>query len=112
MTPEWTVKERIEPDEFERFQAFDGVGPVTAEKLVDTYGTVERAAELLLGCPAGYNRNVGQRKCNELRDELQSVGFTPPCGCEHYDDVRYSQTREDVLSHCRTCGETIQKSVD
>lgn len=97
----------LEEQERQKFRQIEGVGQKTADVLVEAYDLFDRAVDHILGNPNGWNRKVGRKKTDAIRDALQEDGYEPPCGCEHYGDVKSSQTRSDVLSHCRTCGEVL-----
>jgi len=99
----------LEATEQERFKQLDGVGDVAAGALVRQYGSLELAADHLLGCPLGYHSELGKSKCDSIREELETLGFKPPCGCHTHKEVDNSQARDDVLSYCRTCGEVIHE---
>lgn len=94
----------IEATERQKFRALDGVGPATAEKLVERYELFESAVRMLLGFPNTWAPEIGRDRCDTIRDALQNAGYEPPCGCEHYEDVRPTQACDDVQSKCRTCG--------
>lgn len=97
----------IEAAQRERFEELDGVGPATAEKLVQRYDLFSKAADFLLGSPNSWAPEIGRRKCDEIRDALQVAGHEPPCDCDHYENVRNTQDCDDVLARCRTCGGVI-----
>lgn len=98
----------LEATERQRFEALPGIGESRAQTLVERFETVANAADALLGCPVAYPPELAPRRTDELRDALERAGFTPPCGCDSYEAVHNSQTRDDVVSHCETCGEVIQ----
>lgn len=98
----------IEEQERQKFLEIDGVGEKTAEKLVEAYNLFDHAVDRLLGSPISWMGSIGRSKTDEIRDALQEAGYEPPCDCEHYEDVRNSQSRDDVFTHCETCGQVIQ----
>lgn len=99
----------IEAQEREKFLQIDGVGEKTAEKLLRRYDLFDHAVGMLLGAPNAYAPEIGPDRTDQLRDALQDAGYEPPCGCSHYEDVRYSQSRDDVTAHCRGCGEVLSR---
>lgn len=92
--------------ERERFLELDGVGPATADRLVERYDCVERAADLLLSVPNMHPPEIGKARAETIRDALKAAGYEPLCECSTHEDVRHSQVRDDCLSHCETC-ETV-----
>lgn len=99
----------FEATERERFLQLETVGEVTAEKLVERYHTLEQAASYFLRAPTACPPFCSKERADTLRDVFEEAGFTPPCECGTYEDVHYSQRRDDVRSHCETCGEVLKE---
>lgn len=97
----------IEEEERQKFMELDGVGPKTAQRLVNHYDLFDDAVDSLLSNPNAWNRKIGRETCDDLRDQLQDLGYEPPCGCSHYEEVQNTQTRENFFSYCETCEEVI-----
>lgn len=104
-----TFEGYYDPDatEREKLLAIQHIGPKTAEKLIERYDTAQHAADRFLGSRNWHIPEIGKERMDDLRDAFQRAGYAPPCACDDYRDVKNSQARDDVLSHCRTCGETI-----
>lgn len=96
-----------EATEREKFMALDGVGETTATKLVERYEAVSLAAKHLLGNPRAYPPEIRKDRVTTIRNSLEKAGYEPPCDCESWEDVKNSQTRDDCLTHCRTCESVI-----
>lgn len=102
----------IEAREREKFLALDGIGDTTATFLVERYELFDHAVSSLLRDGNSWPGELGRSRTDEIRDALQDAGYQPPCECEHYENVRYSQARDDVLAHCGTCGTTLTEYVE